>query len=224
MLKKNSYPFLRFLVDNKILILLISLLLLVFSPPFIDESIQWMQHYWNFILICVVLSSFFIIREKKLFRFISYVTLLFILLHVFIQREFLVLLSQLGVSILILGAFIFVLKEAMGLKGESKDLLLASVTGYIIIGLIGGFLCAGLNLMVPNSFTHSTGIEFRLYHFIYFSFVSVTTLGYGDITPLTEKAQALSLLLALSGQLFLTIIMAINIAKFIQGSSRYNKD
>lgn len=222
MFRKSNFPILRFFEEHKILLLLISLLLLVFSPPFIDEDVLWMKNYSNSILILIVIASYFIVHKNSILRFTSYFTFVFIILSIFLNGEALVFLSQLGISILILGAFFYVLKEAMSSKGESKNLLLASVTGYVIIGIIGGFLCAGLNIVNPDSFVHSGGMELKLYQLIYFSFVSVTTLGYGDITPMTEKAQALSLLLALSGQLFLTIIMAINIAKFIKGNARKN--
>ena len=95
-------------------------------------------------------------------------------------------------------------------------MILISITGYLIIGLVGGFLAAGLEFWEVNSYSHSTGMTLDLYSYIYYSFVTMTTLGYGDIIPITEKSQALALMLVLSGQLFLSVIIAINIAKFMQ--------
>lgn len=44
--------------------------------------------------------------------------------------------------------------------------------------------------------------------FVYFSFITLTTAGYGDIVPLTRAAQALSILEALFGQLYLAILIS----------------
>jgi len=50
---------------------------------------------------------------------------------------------------------------------------------------------------------------------LYFSFVTITTLGYGDITPVTQTARAISIVLAISGQMYITIIIAVIIGKLL---------
>jgi voltage-gated potassium channel Kch len=44
--------------------------------------------------------------------------------------------------------------------------------------------------------------------FIYYSFVTITTLGYGDITPITGVARAFSMLEAIVGQIYLVVLVA----------------
>ena len=107
----------------------------------------------------------------------------------------------------------------MTAKGTRGNMILVSITGYLIIGLLGGFLAEGLEQSVPGSYHHSTGMELSLYSFIYYSYVTMTTLGYGDIIPVTQKSQSLSLLLVVAGQLYLAVIIAINISKFMQKKS-----
>jgi voltage-gated potassium channel len=62
-----------------------------------------------------------------------------------------------------------------------------------------------------------------LSHFSYYSFVTLTTLGYGDITPLTPVARSLSLLEAITGQLYIAILIArlvgIHIAQSMKSAS-----
>jgi hypothetical protein len=48
----------------------------------------------------------------------------------------------------------------------------------------------------------------RADRFTYFSFVTLTTLGYGDITPMTRAAKNLAALEAIFGQLYLAILIA----------------
>jgi hypothetical protein len=58
--------------------------------------------------------------------------------------------------------------------------------------------------------------------FTYYSFVTLTTLGYGDITPAAEHAQTLAWLEALIGQLYLAVMVAGFVAVHI--SESMNKD
>ncbi|MGK0391285.1 MAG: voltage-gated potassium channel [Maribacter sp.] len=65
------------------------------------------------------------------------------------------------------------------------------------------------------SFSMPESMENKLDVFTYFSFVTLTNLGYGDITPLTPPSQSMALFLAISGQLYLAIVVGILVGKFI---------
>jgi len=56
--------------------------------------------------------------------------------------------------------------------------------------------------------------------FIYYSFVTITTLGYGDITPATELARAFSILEAVVGQLYLVVVVARLVGMHVSSKSR----
>jgi hypothetical protein len=72
-----------------------------------------------------------------------------------------------------------------------------------------------MDLFIPGSFSQVDSSEGNYPTFIYFGFVTLTTLGYGDITPDTILARSLSIFTALIGQLYLVIIMAILIGKYL---------
>jgi len=216
MIENSKYKLLNFVDKHRIHVLMISILILVFMPPFISDIPNFIDHFLKFDFLIIVIACYLIIRKIKTSRYIGFVTFVLIIADSFLKSDILSYFSQLGISYLIIHAFIMVLKEAMSLKGDTKNLILVSITGYLIIGLIGGFLVAGLDYIYPNSYSHSTGMQLELYNYIYYGFVTMTTLGYGDIIPVTNKSQALALMLVISGQLFLSVIIAINIAKFIQ--------
>lgn len=216
MIDSSKYKLLSFVDSHRIHVLMISILILVFVPPFISDIPNFINHFINFDFLVIVTSSFLIVRKNRVSRSIGYITFLMILIDFFIESNILNYVGQIGISYLIVHAFFMVLRVAMSLNGKTKNLILVSITGYLIIGLIGGFLAAGLDYIYPDSYYHSNGMALELYNFIYYSFVTTTTLGYGDIIPNTEKSQALALMLVISGQLFLSIIIAINIAKFMQ--------
>ena len=84
---------------------------------------------------------------------------------------------------------------------------------YLLLGMLWGSLYAILESVHPGSFAGdllagSGNPAERLRHFQYFSFVTLTTLGYGDILPRTEGATALCQTEAIVGQFFMAVLVA----------------
>jgi len=104
-------------------------------------------------------------------------------------------------------------------------IILNAINSYLLIGLIGAFLFALIDV-VNEYFLKSNvpAINFgsitnpNMHDLIYFSFVTLTTLGYGEITPVAGIAKSLSIILSLTGQIYLTIIIALLIGKFLTRS------
>jgi len=111
-----------------------------------------------------------------------------------------------------------ILKVIIRKKEVTANLIYGSICAYLLIGLEWAYAYSFLETLNPGSFSLSlTGVELEtLLHadialfrrFIYFSFVTITTLGYGDITPLTSPAQFLSALEAIMGQFYIAILVA----------------
>jgi len=82
---------------------------------------------------------------------------------------------------------------------------------YLLLGLIWAVLYTMLQIQLPNSFqTMSQSSQWYMLFpdFIYFSFVTMTTLGFGDISPSLPLARFLVYLEAVVGQFYLTILVA----------------
>ncbi len=80
----------------------------------------------------------------------------------------------------------------------------------ILFGLCWGLLFALVEQLSPGSFnfpTHELSADL-LREFIYYSLVTLTTVGYGDITPVTPVAQGFSNLEAIVGQIYLVVLVA----------------
>ena len=88
------------------------------------------------------------------------------------------------------------------------DTLLAGSCAYILLGFLFSTLYMFLWSLDPDSISlKETGTDPR-YQLVYFSFVSLTTLGYGDVVPVTPSAQMLAVLEAITGQIFVTVVVA----------------
>ncbi len=106
-----------------------------------------------------------------------------------------------------------VLAVAVGINvfGPGKavvDRITGAVVLYLLIGVTWAIAYAILHAYSPGAFTGADGMEPELEHWTYFSFVTLTTVGYGDIAPLTRAARSLAMLEALVGQLYPAVILA----------------
>ena len=113
--------------------------------------------------------------------------------------------------------FIALFSELIGQIFKSKlitlNVVLGAFTGYIMIGIIGYFIFRIIFLLNPESFAINENSGREL---IYFTFITLTTIGYGDISPITEVARNFAIILGLVGQFYNTVIIAIIIGKFLQ--------
>ncbi len=91
----------------------------------------------------------------------------------------------------------------------TQEVIIAAVVIYLLMALMWSYGYALLEFYQPGSFNYVEGLarDSRQF-FLYYSFVTLTTLGFGDITPLTEKAKALTILQAFIGQVYLVVVLA----------------
>ncbi len=105
-----------------------------------------------------------------------------------------------------------------------RDVILGLISGYISLGFIGYFVFLSVNLGDPNSFEGLNLIEVGKQSYseglMYFSYITLLTIGYGDITPLTPVAQKATIFVGLIGQFYLVIITAITVGMFINQENR----
>ena len=89
--------------------------------------------------------------------------------------------------------------------------ILAAINAYLCIGLMFAFMYANVALAFPGAFSGTfmdEPIRQQMEGFIYYSFVTMTTLGYGDITPNTIFAGTLAYAQAIVGQLYVALTIA----------------
>jgi len=93
----------------------------------------------------------------------------------------------------------------------SANRIVGAICLYLILGVIWALSYALLEATVPGSFkglTEQAASADWNPDWLYFSFVTLTTLGYGDITPLTFSARSLSYFEAIIGQFYLAVLVA----------------
>ena len=98
--------------------------------------------------------------------------------------------------------------------------ILGALSTYLLFGILGAILYALLALFESGSLTMQVSSETTFTDFVYFSFITLSTVGYGDISPLSPSARTLSVVLGIGGQFYMTVVVAIFVGKYI--SSNHN--
>lgn len=100
------------------------------------------------------------------------------------------------------------------------QVILASINGYLLTGMVFSLMVALLMLLDPASYNFPQRPDFlgkHIYYlsdYIYFGFITLTTVGYGDILPLKPLSRSLAILTSTTGQIYIAVIIAMLVGKY----------
>jgi len=107
------------------------------------------------------------------------------------------------------------LKFAFRARSIDREHVYAALSAYLLAGVFFGSFYWVLEQIHPGSFNVSG--EISPSSAIYFSFVTLATLGYGDIVPRTDVARGLAIVEGVGGQLFLAVLIARLVSLYARG-------
>ncbi len=122
-------------------------------------------------------------------------------------------------AIFFLLTIIVLIKKISSRKVITSDTVKGGISVYFLIGLFWSALYMILNIIHPGALAV---IDNKTDYF-YFSFTTLTTLGYGDITPTISYAKILAIMEAFTGQIFIAIFIAQLIGLSIAQKLQENK-
>ncbi len=101
--------------------------------------------------------------------------------------------------------------------------VLGGIAGYLLIGLTWTYAYQRIVQQAPSAIYFEPGVAESFLrqpsHLIYFSFTTLTTVGFGDVHPVTAAARALTVAEALIGQLYIAILIASFVGMALQARS-----
>jgi voltage-gated potassium channel Kch len=116
------------------------------------------------------------------------------------------------------------LRFAMSSTRVDAEHLYAALSTYLLGGIFFGVLYHVVSNVWTGSFSAAgTAGGLGLFDGIYFSFVTLATLGYGDVVPVNEVARGLAVIEAIAGQLFLAVMIARLVGSYVQPAERRGK-
>ena len=207
--------------------LLFFLLLYIFGSPFLEPypSLAVLAHIS---LSVALFAAVYALNKLNNQRSIAIALLFPLLILYWLGIYDVIAFSRLGAYLLfavyyglLIYSFIFQISHA---RRVDANVLYATFSLYLILGLFWGALYALLYQISPGSYSGVLleGPNNVGHNFNYFSFVTLTTLGYGDITPQTAGAASLCQMEAIFGQFYTAVVVAWLVGMFV--SDKHDKD
>jgi voltage-gated potassium channel len=209
-------------IRKRYAILFYSLLLTFVASPLL-AALQWKSTFIELMLATTLLIAVLPVRA------VSVRWTLWILVGLAVAGRFLPAFHGQPFSSFNLGIFTLVgLLAAINalrftLRATSIDSahIYAALSAYLLAGISFGILYWVVEHTWPGSLLFSGGAanNFSTADGIYFSFVTLATLGYGDFIPKTEVARGLAILEAVAGQLYLGVMVARLVSLYVSGTA-----
>ena len=201
--------------------LLASIILVFFiGPVAFDYGLLSIVNLEILFLVILIFSIFLHQHDSKLFK-VTVASLIIILINIlFFNNNQSV--SQYFLKILIVSITIVELfREIFKTKIIDSHIISSAISIYVLVGIFWYLLFMFLLMIDPDSFDiRNFNPEMVSIDMIYFSFTTLTTLGYGDITPVSYTAKMWSITEAMMGVMFLAVMISRVVSLF--GSKKKN--
>lgn len=221
----------HFILKRRYFFLFVSLLLYFIISPFLVE-LRGASYIFGVLFTIVILFSVYVIEKNKKFIYVIGLLGLLVFFGSWVIRV--LNLDTFYYSIDYAITIIFfslitmtVLASVIRDKRITSSTLFGAICGYLLIGLTWCFVYSLIYTLNNQAFIlpHSiTTDDIKTQQFIYYSFVTLSTLGYGDITPAIPVAKTFSWLQAILGQVYLTVWIARLVGLHISQSERGRKN
>ena len=200
--------------------LLVALALLFFFFPFVEE-VKGGDIIVSILLSLVLLCAVLAVAERKRVFVIAIVLAIPAIAGRWIShfRPDLVPPPVFLTAGLVLIAFVVANLLRFVLRAPSVDMevLCASISAYLMLGLLWTVAYWLVDQLTPGAFAFNTNLGRQSIHgfnAFYFSFVTLSTVGFGDITPVSKVARMLAAMEAITGLLYVAVLIARLVALY----------
>ncbi len=191
----------------------------VFVVGLVPNS-DWIPELYSFTVSCIFFAAVISISDKHI-RYLYFAVILTLLTWVSTYFKFDIIVHI--NSIITIVFFVYIIVVSIIRIATSKEVgkleFLRAINIYFLIGIAGGIIFRMLYTTDPNCINVNDENVLVTTDLVYFSFETITTLGYGDITPNSPLTKNIAVFLSFAGQLYLTMIIALLIGKYLKGSA-----
>ena len=216
---------LKNLPRNNIILLVCLLALIILVPLFKEKDSLVRDLLLTAIFFSGIFSLDFSSQSLKILLPLSTMTAATTWTGHFVENNFIDLVDFITTFAFLVAIVVLLIRHIARSRDVNRTIILSSINGYLMLGVLSAVLLAISDVVHRFTFTsESQAIIFpgqsvpQFNDYLYFSFVTLTTLGYGDVTPVSHLARSITVLIAVTGQLYMTILIAMLVGKFLARS------
>jgi len=194
--------------------LLIALALLFFVFPFVEE-LRGGDIIVSLLLSLVLLSAVLAVADRKGIFYVALLLAIPAIVGRWINhfQPDLVPPPVFLTAGLVLIAFVVanLLRFVLRAPSVNAEVLCASISAYLMLGLLWTLAYWLVDQLTPGAFAFNTAMgthSIRGFNAFYFSFITLCTVGYGDITPVSKVARMLAAMEGITGLLYVAVLIA----------------
>lgn len=195
--------------------LLVSLLLALIATPFLDSEHSTARWFESLLFVTLIAGVFDAVRSKRSLIAVSVLAVAAVGTRLVWDgtedSPWLVAFLFSYLAFYSAVTLALVLQLARKRTGINFQTLCGALSAYILLGFIWAIAYALLELQVPGSFAFniaSAETTTKFDRFLGFSFTTLTTLGYGNVAPANPRADALTTAEAITGQIYIAVVIA----------------
>lgn len=209
---------------DRFLFLIVLMVALVVLGPFIQGFIG-LRFFMDLLFSIIFIATIYAASKKRNHIIIAVILVIPTILALWSEdipiSNTLVTIGHISGLILFAFAVILILIYIFSEQEVSRQTISAAVAVYLLIALMWTYIYRLIELLYPGSFAVAQSKLLDAENiYLYFSLVTITTLGYGDITPIGRQAASLAVLEAITGQIYLVVVVAWFVGMYVSRKSK----
>jgi hypothetical protein len=177
-------------------ILAAAALIVAISDPDVGEGLK--RWHWIAVALCLALAPLVLIVNSSEVVGLTYL---------------------LPAGLLVTATLPVTLSRVLQHRRVTRETIFGAICAYVLIGLLFAFLYLAVSDLRDGPFFAQPGPHPES-EYLYFSFVALTTLGFGDLSPAVGLPQALTVFEALAGSIFLVVLVARLVTLWVRQDER----
>jgi voltage-gated potassium channel len=221
MIKKHYNKWNQWIKKHRFKLLLFATLLVLIVPAMSGKgSVQKILFVtamsFLFIQSLVVASTKKSKWDRLRYIIVVVMIILFVLDPVGLEYKYLDIIRLLMLAVFFIFVTFHLIRFLRKAPAINVNVVITAINIYLLFGIISASMAFFFYLVLPGAYQLPSYIsEPNFVSFNYYSFVTMSTVGYGDITPRLPQTQTLAYLVAITGQLYVAIVIAFLVGKLL---------
>ena len=208
-------------MKSRFIYIIFAIMLVLLVNPFI-RPLGLIGHLFSTLFLAMIplASAYALTDDRKKAIIVLFIAAPFVTLDglnvFFTNRPLMVVAISFG-TILYFYIIALLVKNLLSIRVITADLIYCAISIYLLIAIMWAGIYTVIEGISPGSFSEAADL-------IYFSFVTITTVGYGDVAPLSILSKRLAVFEATMGSIYMAVIIAMIVGRYMSMQESHDPD